>query len=296
MGSRRVSLSRGGVGDARRTRARWIGRNRRRGVNAYRWNGLEALDETHRRRRGVLAVHACPSGAVVLQFSLDPADSSAAWPRLSSARLAFFARSRRVSAPLRPARTGDEPVRTPRRARRQAKRVLQGDGGFPQGCDARRAAIVTVPTISVPVNDRFVPWNACSDHPRPFPDHETTPNRDSFTQRHWRRAARPGEPWTASSPPARSEPRRPNDEAGQTIRVTRAEWWRRRLADEPTGTSRPRRIGSRVYAPRKRSRRPIRGRRSRGPAGVSRGDATTTRRNNDCRGGEFLFNYFHTGN
>jgi hypothetical protein len=78
-----------------------------------------------------------------------------------SARLAFF-RSRRVSAPLRPARTGDEPVRTPRRARRQAKRVLQGDGGFPQGCDARRAAIVTVPTISVPVNDRFVPWNACS--------------------------------------------------------------------------------------------------------------------------------------
>ena len=159
-----MSLSRGGVGDARRTRARWIGRNRRRGVNAYRWNGLEALDETHRRRRGVLAVHACPSGAVVLQFSLDPADSSAAWPRLSSARLAFF-RSRRVSAPLRPARTGDEPVRTPRRARRQAKRVLQGDGGFHQGCDAHRAAIVTVPTISVPVNDRFVPWNACSSDP-----------------------------------------------------------------------------------------------------------------------------------
>ena len=81
-----------------------------------------------------------------------------------SARLAFF-RSRRVSAPLRPARTGDEPVRTPRRARRQAKRVLQGDGGFPQGCDARRAAVVTVPTISVPVNDRFVPWNACSSDP-----------------------------------------------------------------------------------------------------------------------------------
>ena len=156
-----------------------------------------------------------------------------------SARLAFF-RSRRVSAPLRPARTGDEPVRTPRRARRQAKRVLQGDGGFPQGCD-----------------DRFVPWNACSsDHPRPFPDHETTPNRDSFTQRRWRRAARPGEPWTASSPPATSQPRRPNDEAGRTIRVTRAEWWRRRLADEPIRTSRPRfPIGSRVYAPRKRSRR-----------------------------------------
>jgi hypothetical protein len=172
-----VSFSWGGVGNARRTRARWIWRNRRHGVNAYRWNSLEALDETHRRRRGVLAVHACPSGAVVLQFSLDPADSSAAWPRLSaSARLAFFVRSRRVSAPLRPARTGDEPVRTPRRARRQAKRVLQGDGGFPQGCDARRAAIVTVPTISVPVNDRFVPWNARSSDPqRPFPDHETTP-------------------------------------------------------------------------------------------------------------------------
>ena len=164
VGSRRVSFSWGGVGNARGTRARWIWRNRRRGVSAYRWNGLEALDETHRRRRGVLAVHACPSGAVVLQFSLDPADSSAAWPRLSSARLAFF-RSRRVSAPLRPARTGDEPVRTPRRARRQAKRVLQGDGGFPQGCDARRAAVVTVPTISVPVNDRFVPWNACSSDP-----------------------------------------------------------------------------------------------------------------------------------
>ena len=173
-----------------------------------------------------------------------------------SARLAFF-RSRRVSAPLRPARTGDEPVRTPRRARRQAKRVLQGDGGFPQGCDARRAAVVTVPTISVPVNDRFVPWNARSSDPRrPFPDHETTPNRDSFTQRRWRRAARPGEPWTASSPPATSQPRRPNDEAGRTIRVTRAEWWRRRLADEPIRTSRPRfPIGSRVYAPRKRSRR-----------------------------------------
>jgi hypothetical protein len=252
-----VSFSWGGVGNARGTRARCIWRNRRRGVNAYRWNGLEALDETHRRRRGVLAVHACPSGAVVLQFSLDPADSSAAWHRLSALSAASFfpfpaclratapgTHGRGASSDPAPGPAASE-AGSPRR-RRLSSRVRRP----PRRRRDRSHDLRPSQRPFCAVECVFIRSQ------RPFPDHETTPNRDSFTQRRWRRAARPGEPWTASSPPATSQPRRPNDEAGRTIRVTRAEWWRRRSADEPNGTSRPRfPIGSRVYAPRKRSAR-----------------------------------------